>query len=223
MGQKVHPIGFRLGQTHIHSSQWFANQNNYSKYLLEDNFLRQKLYDYSSAINKIQIIRQDGDRDHHLQIIIYSAEPTRVLGSQTLIQFQSWIKTNIQNYRKSQFFQTYFGSNQPVPKLTLRILNSPLNACFLAQFLVNLLQHRLAYRTAIKKLTKLLHNKKFHRKYKGVKIQISGRLNGAEIARSEWIREGAVPLHTLNAYIDYNFQKALTIYGILGVKVWIFI
>lgn len=220
MGQKVHPIGFRLGQTQTHSSQWFADQNNYSKFLLEDNFLRQKLYDSSSAINKIQIFRQ---YDNHIEIIIYSAEPTQVIGSQNLTQFQSWIKQNIQNYRKSRFFQTYFGPNQSVPKLTLRILNSPLNACFIARFLVNLLQHRVAYRTALKKLTKLLHNKKFHRKYKGVKIQISGRLNGAEIARSEWIREGAVPLHTLDAYIDYSFQRALTIYGILGIKVWIFI
>lgn len=263
MGQKVHPIGFRLGQTQTHSSQWFATKNNYSQFLLEDHFIRQMLLKYSKRIDKIQIIRKLGAASSHIEIIIYTytmGVPYNFLGFLSLTQFSNLIKENIYKYRQSQFYQTHFGKNAPKegvsqltpPKLTLRILSSQLNGSYIAQFLVYKLEKRTSYRRAINEFYRVLnynykkrkrkrkHQKKrwspgsksiispgdrggVHRpEYDGLKIQISGRLNGAEIARSEWVREGRLPLQTLNAHIDYSFKKASTIYGILGVKVWVF-
>lgn len=261
MGQKVHPIGFRLGQTQTHSSQWFAAKNNYSQFLLEDHFIRQMLLKYSKKIDKIQIIRKYGPSGP-IEIIIYTYTmggrgPYNFLGFLSLTQFSNLIKENIYKYRQSQFYQTHFGKNAPKegvsqltpPKLTLRILSSQLNGSYIAQFLVDKLEKRTSYRGAINQFYRVLnyyyktgkrqrkHQKKrwsaresggsgaglrLHPEYDGLKIQISGRLNGAEIARSEWVREGRLPLQTLKAHIDYSFKKASTIYGILGVKVWIF-
>nr|YP_009472808.1 ribosomal protein S3 [Caulerpa manorensis]ARO74476.1 ribosomal protein S3 [Caulerpa manorensis] len=257
MGQKVHPIGFRLGQNQIHSSQWFATKNNYSQFLLEDHFIRQMLLKYSKKIDKIQIIRKYGPSGP-IEIIIYTytittGGPYNFLGFLSLTQFSNLIKENIYKYRQSQFYQTHFGKNAPKegvsqltpPKLTLRILSSQLNGSYIAQFLVDQLEKRTSYRGAINKFYRVLNYNSKKRKrqrkhqkkrwsvsflppgegapeYDGLKIQISGRLNGAEIARSEWVREGRLPLQTLKAHIDYSFKKASTIYGILGVKVWVF-
>nr|YP_009729403.1 30S ribosomal protein S3 [Caulerpa ashmeadii]QHQ73315.1 30S ribosomal protein S3 [Caulerpa ashmeadii] len=254
MGQKVHPIGFRLGQTQTHSSQWFATKNNYSQFLLEDNFIRQMLLKYSKKIDKIQIIRKYGPSGP-IEILIYTytytmGGPYNFLGFLSITQFSNLIKENIYKYRQSQFYQTHFGKNAPKdgpPKLTLRILSCQLNGSYIAQFLVDQLEKRTSYRGAINEFYRVLNYKKRKNKkkpwslsskpannsgygrsggqpteYDGLKIQISGRLNGAEIARSEWVREGRLPLQTLNAHIDYSFKKASTIYGILGVKVWVF-
>nr|QHN60225.1 30S ribosomal protein S3 [Caulerpa sertularioides f. longipes] len=272
MGQKVHPIGFRLGQTQTHSSQWFATKKNYSQFLLEDNFIRQMLLKYSKNIDKIKIIRKLGPLGDHIEIFIYTyttGGPYNFLGFLSITQFSNLIKENIYKYRTSQFYQTHFGKNAPKdgmepPKLTLRILSSQLNGSYIAQFLVEKLEKRISYRGAINQFYRVLNYKKKQRQrrgsgrrkdqkkpwslrssklvnkvnnseggrstsfswltteYDGLKIQISGRLNGAEIARSEWVREGRLPLQTLNAHIDYSFKKAYTIYGILGVKVWVF-
>nr|YP_010502234.1 30S ribosomal protein S3 [Caulerpa taxifolia]UXC96647.1 30S ribosomal protein S3 [Caulerpa taxifolia] len=258
MGQKVHPIGFRLGQTQTHSSQWFATKKNYSQFLLEDNFIRQMLLKYSKKIDKIKIIRKLGHLDDHIEILIYTytmGGSYNFLGFLNITQFSNLIKENIYKYRQSQFYQTHFGKNphEPgPPKLTLRILSYELNGSYIAQFLVDKLEKRTSYRGAINKFYRFLNYKKKQRQrkekgkpwslssklannsgvrsgqsnqpteYDGLKIQISGRLNGAEIARSEWVREGRLPLQTLNAHIDYSFKKASTIYGILGVKVWVF-
>nr|YP_009326819.1 30S ribosomal protein S3 [Caulerpa racemosa]ANJ70772.1 30S ribosomal protein S3 [Caulerpa racemosa] len=251
MGQKVHPIGFRLGQNQIHSSRWFATKNNYSQLLLEDHFIRQMLLKYSKKIDKIQIIRKYAPLDP-IEIIIYSYTitdgPSDSFDFLSLTQFSNLIKQNIYKYRQSQFHQTHFGKNVPKvsqltpPKLTLRILSSQLNGSYIAQFLVNKLEERTSYRGAIYAFYRFLNSnykrkrQRKHQKrswsfssprkgppeYDGLKIQISGRLNGAEIARSEWVREGRLPLQTLKARIDYSFKKASTIYGILGVKVWVF-
>nr|YP_009514432.1 30S ribosomal protein S3 [Caulerpa lentillifera]AXG75845.1 30S ribosomal protein S3 [Caulerpa lentillifera] len=244
MGQKVHPIGFRLGLSQNHSSLWFAQKNHYSQFVLEDHFIRQILLKYSKNIDQIKIIRQYAN---HIEIIIYTKERKlrHFLGFLSLTEFSNLIKEKIYKYRQSH--QTYFGNRnfckdqkEEPPLLTLRILNlgSQLNGSFIAQFLVDQLEKRTPYRAAINKLyERVLNSKKrserrserkdrkkqrFHPKYDGLKIQISGRLNGVEIARSEQVREGRLPLQTLNAHIDYSFKKASTIYGILGVKVWIF-
>nr|YP_009306344.1 ribosomal protein S3 [Caulerpa cliftonii]AOP19248.1 ribosomal protein S3 [Caulerpa cliftonii] len=263
MGQKVHPIGFRLGQTHNHSSHWFAKKKDYSKLLLEDNYLRQMLFQYSKSIDRIQIIRQ---YENHIEIIIiiYTESPspkyyqawnnlkaTLILDFQNLKQFKDHIKENIQKYRQKIKAHASGGSDipnsraiSPPPQLKLCIRNGSLNAHFVAQFLVNLLEERTSYKAAIYKffnknrraINQWINEKarspyKSHERrdeereqalFKGIKIQISGRLNGAEIARSQWVREGRLPLQTLDANIDYCFKKASTIYGILGVKVWIF-
>lgn len=230
MGQKVHPIGFRLGQIQNHSIQWFAtSKKEYSKFLLEDQFIRQLLLKYSKTIHQIQIIRQF---ENHIKIIISGENPYNVLGSKNLKEFKNFIKKNIQKYRKNTSLYHYLNINYPTrilsPKLTLLIISCKLNASFIAQYLVNLFEKRYTLKAAIKKLFRFFREqgqKKYllskDLRYKGLKIKISGRINGTEIARSESIRKGCLPLHTLNMNIDYSFKKASTIYGILGIKVWL--
>nr|AYC64315.1 ribosomal protein S3 [Pseudochlorodesmis sp. HV01306a] len=252
MGQKVHPIGFRLGITQTHLSNWFAQKTNYSKYLFEDNFLRQTLQKrYNQAgLEKIQILRKI---ENHLEVRIFAEKPDILIGNngKDLTRFKQEIQQILEEYRKSKFFQTNFILPQELNemqdnkkaskqlkkqlnkiKITLHILGgSSKSASALADFLIEMLEKRASYRFALNFLLK----KKFQQKphgttpygtkettNAGIKIQISGRLNGAEIARREWIREGRLPLQTLQANIDYSFKKAYTIYGVLGVKVWIF-
>ena len=227
MGQKVHPIGFRLGITQTHLSNWFARKANYSKYLFEDNFLRQTLqkrYNYA-GLEKIQISRKI---ENHLEMTIFAEKPDIIVGAngKDLTIFKQEIKKILADYRKSKFFQTNFIISQESNeihasdiKITLHILGgSSKSASALADFIIGMLEKRVSYRFALNFLLK----KKLQQKPLGIKIQISGRLNGAEIARREWIREGRLPLQTLQANIDYSFKKAYTIYGVLGVKVWIF-
>ena len=236
MGQKVHPIGFRLGITQTHLSNWFARKTNYSKYLFEDNFLRQTLQKrYNHAgLEKIQISRKI---ENHLEMTILAEKPDIIVGAngKDLTIFKQEIKKILEDYRKSKFFKTNFIISQEsndvhanIPnnsnhasniKITLHILGgSSKSASALADFIIEMLEKRVSYRFALNFLLK----KKLQQKPPGIKIQISGRLNGAEIARREWIREGRLPLQTLQANIDYSFKKAYTIYGVLGVKVWIF-
>lgn len=230
MGQKVHPIGFRLGITQTHLSNWFAKKTNYSKFLFEDNFLRQTLQKrYNQAgLEKIQISRKI---ENHLEITIFAEKPDILVGAngKNLKLFKQEIQETIENYRQSKFFQMNFWISQDfqtnIPKknfnlkLTLHILGgSSKSASSIADFIIEMLEKRMSYRFALN----FLFKKKLQQKPAGIKIQISGRLNGAEIARREWVREGRLPLQTLQANIDYSFKKAYTIYGVLGVKVWIF-
>lgn len=234
MGQKVHPIGFRLGITQPHLSKWFAQKKNYSKYLYEDYFLRKTLQKQfgNAGFDRIEISRKI---ENHLKIVIYAEKPNIIVGlkGKNLKIFQQNIKQSIERYRQSKFFQaTFFSNNFHRPKKTnksnirvkLHILGCPItNASSIANFLIELLENRVSYRFALN----LLFRKKLQKKpgskiQNGIKIQISGRLNGAEIARREWIREGRLPLQTLQANIDYSYKWAHTIYGVLGVKVWVF-
>nr|YP_009518938.1 ribosomal protein S3 [Boodleopsis pusilla]AYC64837.1 ribosomal protein S3 [Boodleopsis pusilla] len=216
MGQKVHPTGFRLGGTQSHVSTWFAQKKNYSNYLLEDYFIRKKLYQkYGQAgFEKIQIFRKV---ENELTMMI-SVEKTDILVGQrgkNLKNFQQEIVQLVQHYRKQK------NALKPPPRIhvTLHIFGcSNTSASSIADFLIEFLEKRYSYRSALKLLwrKKLIHNPP------GLKIQISGRLNGAEIARREWIRKGRLPLQTLRAHIDYSSKKAQTIYGLLGIKVWVF-
>lgn len=214
MGQKVHPIGFRLGMRKSHLSTWFAQKKNYSNYLFEDHFLRKILYQkYESAkFEKIEIFRKT---ENHLTMIIYVEKPRILVGSrgQNLKNFQQDIKNILQQYKKQKNLRL------SKIKVTLHIFGClNISASSLADFLIEFLEKRYSYRSAINILLK----KKLQKKPSGLKIQISGRLNGAEIARSYWIRDGRLPLQTLQANIDYSSKQAQTIYGLLGVKVWIF-
>lgn len=237
MGQKVHPIGFRLGITQPHLSKWFAQKKNYSKYLCEDNFLRKTLQQQfgNAGFDRIEISRKI---ENHLEIVIYAERPDRIVGlkGRNLKLFHQNIKQSIEKYRQSKFFQSTFFSNNFNPqekanqanpsniRVKLHILGcSNTSASSIANFLIELLENRASYRYALN----LLFRKKLQKKsgfsiQNGIKIQISGRLNGAEIARREWIREGRLPLQTLQANIDYSSKWAHTIYGVLGVKVWVF-
>ena len=265
MGQKVHPVGFRLGITQPHLSKWFAHKKNYSKYLCEDDFLRKKLQQQfeNARLEKIEISRK---MEEHMEIVIYAEIPEILVGrkGKNLKNLQQNIKQIIEKYRQSllrvraigpsngqdpQVFPDTFGSNHihtitgaspdlqknfvisrrstkaqtPNPsnmKVTLHIMGcSNTNASSIAHFLIEFLERRFSYRFA---LNVLFRKKLHHEKFQGIKIQISGRLNGAEIARREWIREGRLPLQTLQANIDYSYKQAYTIYGVLGVKVWVF-
>nr|YP_009519466.1 ribosomal protein S3 [Rhipiliopsis peltata]AYC65476.1 ribosomal protein S3 [Rhipiliopsis peltata] len=213
MGQKVHPVGLRLGITQPHLSQWFASKKNYSKYLFEDYFLRKTLLQrYRNAgFEKIKILRKI---ENHLEITIHVEKPSILVGNkgEDLAVFQQEIKRILQKYQPSQ--------NEK--KVVLYVLGSSptsASASSMADFLIDLLEKRIPYRIALKLLFQQLPRKKFQ---KGLKIQISGRLNGAEIARRHWVREGRLPLQTLDAHIDYCLKTAQTIYGILGIKVWVF-
>lgn len=247
MGQKVNPIGFRLGITKPFLSQWFADKKNYSIYFFEDYFLRKMLQEkYEKAgFEEIKILRKI---ENTLHIIILAEKPDVLVGlkGKNLKSFQNEIKKAIEKYRQSNFFRIIslskniqMESNKSLQKLnknlvknnsinskhfskiklTLHVVGtSHITASFVGDILVELLEKRTPYRAALNFILK----KKIQEKLQGIKIQISGRLNGAEIARSEWIRKGQLPLHTLSANIDYSFKKAYTIYGVLGVKVWIF-
>nr|AYC65755.1 ribosomal protein S3 [Udotea sp. TZ0819] len=216
MGQKVHPIGFRLGISQMHLSQWFAQKKDYSTYFLEDNFLRKTLQKRYKEIEKIKIFRKIKD---HLKIQISLENTNLLIGKRgrNLVKFHQEIKQILQKYRRK------ISANENI-KVQLSVRNDPKNqpsASFIATFIKTLLERRTSYRRVFNLLFKKKLN--FRRaRFKGVKIQISGRLNGAEIARREWRREGALPLQTLNANVDYIYKQAHTIYGILGIKVWVF-
>nr|AYC64489.1 ribosomal protein S3 [Pseudochlorodesmis sp. HV01306c] len=225
MGQKVHPIGFRLGINQAHLSNWFAQKKNYSKNLLEDNFLRKKLQQryMNAGLEKIQIVRKI---ENHIEVNINAKKPDIIVGpkGKDLTIFQQEIREIVNEFQKSFFLnkskhKTPYNKKSKNIKITLNILGcSTMSATSIADFLIELLEQRVPYRIALNQLLK----KKLQQKPLGIKIQISGRLNGAEIARKEWIREGRLPLQTLQANIDYSFKKAHTIYGILGVKVWLY-
>lgn len=228
MGQKIHPVGFRLGITKTHQSQWFASGPIYPKLILEDYFIRDTLFKQftNGSISKIEIQRKFNDQ---IQLTIYSPKPSLILTycKNDLKNLSISLTTKIQKNRKLNFqnsfqqelnFKNLYSLS---PKVTVQIFelsNPDANANFIADSIVEELQKRVAFRRAMKKNLRRAQRAKV----RGIKIQIAGRLNGAEIARSEWAREGQIPLQTLRAEIDYCYRTAKTIYGILGVKVWVF-
>lgn len=225
MGQKIHPIGFRLGFNKTHQSKWFARSSIYPGLIVEDYFIRNTLFKQftNGLISKIEIQRKFDDQ---IQLTLYSTKPSIILSyyDNNLKNLSANLATKIQKSRKLNVFlhkpslKNFYSLN---PKITVQLfeLSTPdTNASFIADSLVEELQKRVAFRRAMKKTLKRAQRAKV----KGIKIQISGRLNGAEIARSEWVREGQIPLQTLRAEIDYCYRTAKTIYGILGVKVWVF-
>nr|AYC64007.1 ribosomal protein S3 [Halimeda micronesica] len=229
MGQKVHPLGFRLGITQLHLSQWYASKKYYSKYVLEDHFLRtilQKQY-AKAGFEKIEISRKI---ENHLEIVIHAQKPAVLIGKKGPPEgLQNVIKKLIFKYRgrslsKNSFDKNNYEADLKRLKVVLYVMKSKTNASAssIADFIISNLEKRVPYKIVFVLLKKNLKFNDQDQKPLGMKVQISGRLNGAEIARQEWIREGRLPLHTLQAKIDYSFKKAYTIYGILGVKVWLF-
>nr|QJF53519.1 ribosomal protein S3 [Halimeda tuna]QJF53523.1 ribosomal protein S3 [Halimeda tuna]QJF53529.1 ribosomal protein S3 [Halimeda tuna]QJF53531.1 ribosomal protein S3 [Halimeda tuna] len=220
MGQKVHPLGFRVGITQPHLSQWYASKRYYSQYVLEDNFIRTILLKKYKRANfsKIHISRKT---DNHFEIVIHAQNLGILIGtkSEKLKLFQKQIKEFIFHYRQSEW-------NSKL-KVVLHIFRCKTSASSIADFIVEHLERRVPYKVAFNLLKKHLQRQERQEHFDsalgilGMKIQISGRLNGAEIARQASIREGRLPLQTLQAHIDYHFQQAYTMSGILGVKVWV--
>lgn len=202
MGQKVNPIGLRLGIVRSWESTWYADRD-YAKFLLEDQKIRKYLKKrlYHAGISKINISRT-GEK---LKLKLHTARPGIVIGKKgTEIEA---LKIDLDKLTNRQCVVDIQEVRRPEAHAQLVAENVALQ-----------LERRIAFRRAMKKAVNIAL--KFGAK--GIKIACSGRLGGAEMARREWTREGRVPLHTLRADIDYGFAEASTTYGIIGVKVWIF-
>ena len=229
MGQKIHPLGFRLGITKKHRSQWFAKTAQYPQLVLEDNFIRQILFEkfIDAGITHIEIQR----KLDQIKIEIRAARPGVLVGRDgvNLEVLRKLLEQKLSTYRlkniSSSKLSTLFLSKSDNIKKSIQVAihvtklaNPDSEAAFIADFLVEQLEKRVAFRRAVRQAVQRAQRAGVS----GIKIQISGRLNGAEIARSEWVREGRVPLQTLRADITYCYKTAKTIYGLLGIKIWVF-
>ncbi len=205
MGQKVHPIGFRLGITKEHKSCWYASEKQYPELLQEDHKIRQYIEKTltNAGIADVRIQRKADQID----LAIHTARPGVVVGrgGSGIEKLRNDLQTLLKNQRQ-------FRIN------VIEVANVDADASLMAEFIVGQLERRVSFRRVVRQAIQRAQKAEVE----GIKIQVSGRLNGAEIARTEWLREGRVPLHTLRANIDYAYRTASTIYGILGVKVWIF-
>ena len=206
MGQKVHPTGFRLGIATDWTSKWYADGDMFADFLEEDlkirDFLKQKLS--QAAVSRIQISRPAKS----IAVTIHTARPGIIIGKKgedierLRIEVARLVSVHINNV-----------------KINIEEIRKPeLDAQLVAESIASQLERRVMFRRAMRRSV----TNAMRIGAEGIKINVSGRLNGAEIARNEWYREGRVPLHTLRADVDYGFAEALTTYGILGVKVWVY-
>lgn len=203
MGQKTHPIGFRLGISKTWNSRWFASKGKYQKQFHEDSFIRKEIKKRlaHTGVSHIDIERAAGK----VTVNIFTSRPGLVIGKKGAgidslrLDVQNRVKDtvtiNIREVRKAE-----------------------IDAQLVAENIASQLIRRIAFRRAMKKTVQSA----LKLGAEGIKVQCSGRLGGAEIARREWYREGRVPLHTLRADVDYGFAEAKTTYGIIGVKVWVY-
>ena len=247
MGQKTHPKGFRLITTQKHLSDWYNAKIKYPELINEDFLIRSEIQNAFKgflSISRIKINRSNSQQDQEdaTRITIHALYPRTedmynkmnayfeekndpsikniksiLLGSRySLKGFSTWlIKQKIRNFARHWQIKTkknYF--------VGVKFIKNPFeDATFIAKYIAEQLEDRIPFRRVIKEAIK----KARFTSMKGLKIQVSGRLNGIEIARSEWKREGRMPLHTLKAKIDYTHLYASTIYGLIGIKVWLFI
>jgi small subunit ribosomal protein S3 len=203
MGQKVHPYGFRLGVTTDWKSRWFS-EKDYTQHLIEDfkirDFLMRELE--RAAVSRVEVERT---RDR-LRVDVHTARPGIVIG-----------RKGAESQRLTAGLQKI--TNNPKVQLNIVEIKQPeLDAALIAQGVGDQLAGRVSFRRAMKRAVQTAQKAGAI----GIKVQCSGRLGGAEMSRSEWYREGRVPLHTLRADIDYGFREAKTTYGRIGVKVWIY-
>ena len=203
MGQKVNPNGFRLGISKKQNANWFAKGKDFPKNLIQDlkvrDHLNKKLK--NSSISKIELERTADT----FVVNIHTARPGIIIGKRG---------EEIENLKKA-VQRIVKGPSQ----INIKEIKKPdLDAQILAEGVAQQLEKRVMFRRAMKRTVQSA----LRQSAKGVRIEVSGRLNGAEIARTEWYREGRVPLHTLRADIDYGTSEAITTYGIIGVKVWVY-
>jgi len=204
MGQKVHPTGIRLGIVKDWTSKWYANSKQYPEFLNSDlevrAFLKKKLS--QASVSRIQIERTAGNAN----ITIHTARPGLVIGKKG---------EDIERLRN----EVTKMMGLPAVHINIEEIRKPeLDAQLVAESIAQQLERRIMFRRAMKRAVQ----NTMRIGAEGIRINVAGRLNGAEIARTEWYREGRVPLHTLRADIDYGVAEANTTYGIIGVKVWIF-
>jgi len=203
MGQKVQPIGFRLGVVKDWNARWYGNKRQYANHLTTDlqvrEFLNKRLA--NAALSKIVIERPA----QNMNVTLYTARPGIVIGKKG---------EDIEKLRAELTRMV----NMPVQVGVEEVRKPELDAKLVAESIAQQLEKRVMYRRAIKRAIQ----NTMRLGAQGIKIMVAGRLNGAEIARTEWTREGRVPLHTLRADIDYDVAEANTTYGVIGIKVWIF-
>jgi small subunit ribosomal protein S3 len=203
MGQKVHPTGIRLGIVKDWTSRWYASSKDYASYLRKDlqvrDFIKTKLG--HASVSRIQINRPA----NNAHITIHTARPGLVIGKKG---------------EDIDVLRRHVGQIMGVPvQISVEEIRKPeLDAQLVAEGVAQQLEKRIMFRRAMKRAVQ----NTLRLGAEGIKVSVGGRLNGAEIARTEWYREGRVPLHTFRADIDYGFAEAKTTYGIIGVKVWIF-
>nr|AJE72827.1 ribosomal protein S3 [Pediomelum argophyllum]QHS70021.1 ribosomal protein S3 [Pediomelum argophyllum] len=214
MGQKINPLGFRLGTTQSHDSIWFAQRTNYSQNIQEDKKIRDCIKNYiqknirvSSSVEGIGQIKIQ-KRIDLIQIIIYMGFPKLLIEGKP--QKIEELQTNMQKKLNCV--------NRKLNIAIVKVANAYKHPNIIAEFIAGQLKNRVSFRKAMKKAIELTEQAGT----KGVQVQIAGRIDGKEIARVEWIREGRVPLQTIRAKIDYCCYTVRTIYGVLGIKVWIF-
>jgi small subunit ribosomal protein S3 len=203
MGQKIHPVGLRLGINRAHSSRWYAASKDYPALMVEDAKIRKvvKKKLFQAGISSIQIERKSESVD----VYIYTAKPGVIVGRGG---------AGIDNLRKELSAMTA----KKVQINVQEVSRVEADAQLVSENVAAQLEKRVAFRRVMKQVMQ----RAMKSGAKGIKVMISGRLGGAEIARTEWLREGRIPLHTLRADIDYGVAEASTLYGIIGIKVWIF-
>nr|YP_009705166.1 ribosomal protein S3 [Patrinia heterophylla]QFQ34374.1 ribosomal protein S3 [Patrinia heterophylla] len=226
MGQKINPLGFRLGTTQSHHSLWFAQPKNYSEGLQEDQKIRNSIKNYvqknmriASGVEGIARIEIQ-KRIDLIQVIIYMGFPKLLIESRPrgIEELQMNLQKEIEELQMN-LQKEFFCVNRKLNIAITRIPKPYGNPNILAEFIAGQLKNRVSFRKAMKKVIELTEQADT----KGIQVQISGRIDGKDIARVEWIREGRVPLQTIRAKIDYCSYTVRTIHGVLGIKIWIFI
>nr|YP_010471318.1 30S ribosomal protein S3 [Sargassum confusum]AZJ16095.1 30S ribosomal protein S3 [Sargassum confusum]UVF63276.1 30S ribosomal protein S3 [Sargassum confusum] len=212
MGHKTHPLGFRLGGLQDDRSLWYSGVNTYISFLKNDYQIREYIYSFLS-LNKVgysgitKIIIRNDEIKKKVYVEIQSVVPGRIIGkSGSLLK------------KLDEKLQLLILDRKVLINI-VEIEQPYQEAGILVDILVKKLEERVVYRKCVREI---LQRYRTEEGLKGIKIQIAGRLNGAEIARIEWVREGRVPLQTLRADIDYSYKTAQTTYGILGIKLWLF-
>ena len=203
MGQKVHPTGIRLGVVKDHNSVWYADSKTYAQNLINDLEVREYILKKldAASVSRVKIERPA----QTARITIFTARPGIVIGKKG---------EDVDGLRKD------LSAKMGVPvHINIEEIRKPdVDARLVAQNVAQQLERRVMFRRAMKRVVQ----NAMRQGAEGIKVQVSGRLGGAEIARTEWYREGQVPLHTLRADIDYGTAEAMTTYGICGVKVWVY-
>jgi small subunit ribosomal protein S3 len=204
LGQKVNPIGLRIGITRTWDSRWVAKPSEFAKYVYEDHLIRKFIKEryYHAGIPRIEIERAS----NKLRVIIHSARPGIVIGKKgaEIEKIKEGLKKIVEE--------------DEIEVLVNEVRRPELEAQLVAENIAMQIERRVSFRRAMKRAVNLV----MRFGAQGVKVQCAGRLGGVEIARKEWYRVGRVPLSTLRADIDYGFAVAITKYGSIGVKVWIF-
>eukprot|EP00243_Klebsormidium_subtile_P004689 TRINITY_DN18841_c0_g1_i1.p1 TRINITY_DN18841_c0_g1~~TRINITY_DN18841_c0_g1_i1.p1 ORF type:complete len:295 (-),score=79.64 TRINITY_DN18841_c0_g1_i1:159-1043(-) len=212
MGQKVHPTGFRIGITEDHNSHWYGKGDKYAKLLQEDEEIRDMVFKYvrknvRTPTNYGGVVKVGVDRVvDKVNVRIFTGYPGLLIRNDSVYKLRDLLKQKL-------------AKNHRVLEISLVELSKPdANAGILAEFIGQRLEERVPFRRVAKEVLDKVYGLGV---LEGIKIQVAGRLNGVDIARTEWIREGRVPLHTLRAQIGYAEYSANTIHGVLGIKVWV--